>query len=55
MVPAASVLLINDPSVPKLMLLALTLQRLTTVAVAEVDVLAVLAPTGQATLPRLSY
>ena len=54
-VPDASELEVNDPIDPKLIFVALTLQLLTTVAVAEDDVLAVLAPVGHEVLPILSY
>ena len=52
-VAAASMLLLRDEVDPKSSVVALTLQPLLTVAVADVDVLAVKPPVGQAT-PALS-
>jgi hypothetical protein len=54
-VPVASVLLVNNPIDPKFIFVALTLQLLTTVAVAEDEVLAVLLPVGHEVLPLMPY
>src|SRR6266850_7771785 len=54
-VPCASLFAFNTPADPKLMLVALTLQLLVTVAVTEDEVLAVEPPTGHGPAPLLPY